>query len=195
MLRFWFSLGFLFASSLAWSQTADFSRQIAQAAKDQVGKTLSYDPTYTSLKYPGGDVPLEKGVCTDVVIRSLRTVGMDLQVLVHEDMARNFPLYPKIWGLKQTDKNIDHRRVPNLMTYFKRKHTALPVTDKATDYQAGDIVSWMLPSGLWHVGVVSAGKVRGTERPLMIHNIGRGAQEEDALFAYEIRGHYRVKSS
>jgi uncharacterized protein YijF (DUF1287 family) len=188
-------LGCLFASSWAWGQTLDLSQRIAQAAKDQVGKTLSYDPTYTSLTYPGGDVPLEKGVCTDVVIRSLRAVGMDLQVLVHEDMARNFSVYPKAWSLKQTDKNIDHRRVPNLMTYLKRKHTALPVTDKAADYQAGDIVSWMLPSGLWHVGVVGAGKAPGTDRPLMIHNIGRGAQEEDALFAYEIRGHYRVKPS
>lgn len=162
------------------------------AARAQVGKTLRYDPGYRILDYPNGDVPVEAGVCTDVVVRALRTgLGMDLQKLVHEDMKRNFARYPKNWGLKGPDKNIDHRRVPNLQAYFKRKGWALPVTKKPGDYQAGDLVTCMVPPNLPHIMVVSEKKsADGT--PLIIHNIGSGAQEEDRLFEFVITGHYRI---
>jgi len=169
--------------------------KIVTAARAQVGVTLSYDPAYVSLAYPGGDVPREKGVCTDVVIRALRDgLSEDLQALVHEDMKANFSVYPKIWGLKTTDKNIDHRRVPNLQTYFKRRGFSLPLsTDRNPQrFQAGDIVTVMLPPSLPHIMIISDRKASdGT--PLVIHNVGGGAREEDFLFLYPHTGHYRVK--
>lgn len=166
---------------------------LVTAARSQVGKTTTYDPAYVSLKYPGGDLPIEKGVCTDVVIRALRTAfTADLQKLVHEDMAANFSSYPKTWGLKRTDVSIDHRRVPNLQKFFERRGLKLAVTQEASDYQPGDLVTCTVPPNLPHIMIVSDKKTAGG-RPLVIHNIGRGAQEEDCLFTYPLTGHYRWK--
>ncbi|MEM1083397.1 MAG: DUF1287 domain-containing protein [Verrucomicrobiota bacterium] len=178
---------------LAHSAFADTGDKIVAAARKQVGVTKTYDPAYVGLKYPGGDVPKERGVCTDVVVRALRHgINQDLQKLVHEDMRANFSKYPKIWGLKRTDRNIDHRRVPNLRTYFKRRGFSLPVTKKASDYQPGDLVTCTVPPNLPHIMIVSDRKnADGT--PLVIHNIGRGAREEDSLFSFPLTGHYRWK--
>ena len=166
--------------------------RIAAAARQQVGVTKEYAPSYTVLKYPGGDVPLQTGVCCDVVVRALRQVGIDLQKEVHEDMQQNFSAYPQKWGLKGPDKNIDHRRVPNLMRYFERRQIAMPEKlDQPVTYRPGDIVAWDLGSGVLHIGVVSD-KMTG-HTLLIIHNIGGGTKEEDILFHYRVIGHYRVK--
>ena len=164
--------------------------KLAVDAKKQIGVTVSYDPTYRKLGFPRGDVPQETGVCTDVVVRAYRLQNIDLQQLINVDMTSNFSAYPQIWGLKATDKNIDHRRVPNIETYLKRHGQTLSITDKGS-FQTGDIVSWRLPNGnLPHIGIVSDKKASdGT--PLIIHNIGRGTQEENILFAYPIKGHFR----
>ncbi len=167
--------------------------KLVEAARKQVGVTTMYDPAYVTLAFPNGDVPIERGVCTDVVIRAFRGgLTQDLQKLVNEDMRGNFSAYPKQWGLSKPDKNIDHRRVPNLQTYFKRKGWSLPVTKTATDYLPGDIVTCTVPPNLPHVMIVSDKKGSG-ETPLVVHNIGRGAQEEECLFTYPLTGHYRVK--
>lgn len=163
---------------------------LPEAARLQIGVTVEYDPAYVSLDYPGGDVPQDRGVCTDVVIRALRLLGLDLQQAVHEDMKAHFSAYPKLWGLKRPDKNIDHRRVPNLQTYFTRRGWKLPVTQDPEDYRAGDLVTCLVSDTLPHIMVVSDRRAEdGT--PLIIHNIGRGTQEEDALFAFPLTGHYR----
>lgn len=171
---------------------SDTALHLVEAARAQIGATVHYDGSYRTLAYPGGDVPLERGVCTDVVIRALRTAyGMDLQQLVHEDMRRHFPLYPALWGLTRPDRNIDHRRVPNLQTFFRRQGWALPVSQRLAHYQPGDIVTSIIPPHLPHIMIVSDRKtVDG--RPLVIHNIGAGTREEDLLFAYAISGHYRI---
>ena len=180
----------LLAAAVAFAQSP---AEVVTAAREQVGKTVTYDPAYVSLKYPGGDVPEDRGVCTDVVVRALRkALSVDLQKTVHEDMAANFSAYPKKWGLKTTDKNIDHRRVPNLQTYLKRKGFSLPATQKAEDYQPGDLVTCTVPPNLPHIMIVSDKKTVGGQ-PLIIHNVGRGAQEEDCLFTYPLTGHYRWK--
>lgn len=159
-------------------------------ARQQIGVTLSYDPAYRQLSYPGGDVPMATGVCTDVVIRALRQQGLDLQEAVHRDMRGSFSVYPKNWGLNRPDSNIDHRRVPNLMTWFKRQGWSLPLSQAASAYRPGDIVTWDLGRGLTHIGIVSDHRA-ATGVPLILHNIGRGTQEEDILFSYRITGHYR----
>ena len=164
------------------------SQQIVLDARQQIGQTLYYDPAYTTLKYPVGDVPMIKGVCTDVIIRALRLQGVDLQKLIHEDMKKNFAVYPKKWGLKSTDRNIDHRRVPNIMTYFQRQ--GYEIKDK--NYKAGDIVTWDLGKGLVHIGIISNQKSLVNSTPLVIHNIGSGTQENNILFDYKITGHYRI---
>ena len=165
---------------------------IVREARSQIGKTTSYDPSYVGLSYPGGDVPLEKGVCTDVVVRALRgAVNLDLQKLVHEDMKIEFSAYPNIWGLKKPDPNIDHRRVPNLKTYFNRRGFSLPVTRRADDYLAGDLVTCTVGRNLAHIMVVSDKKTSDGV-PFVIHNIGSGTKEEDRLFEFPITGHYRV---
>jgi uncharacterized protein len=165
---------------------------LVAAARQQIGTTVTYDPAYVSLKYPGGDVPADRGVCTDVVIRAYRDgLNLDLQKLVHEDMRENFVAYPKTWGLKSTDRNIDHRRVPNLAVFFKRKGAALAISDKPEDFAAGDLVTMMLPGNLPHIGMVSDMKTSDGKHPLFIHNIGRGTQEEDVLFAYTHTGRFR----
>jgi uncharacterized protein YijF (DUF1287 family) len=163
------------------------------AARSQIGKTVRYDPTYYTLSYPNGDIPLESGVCTDVVIRALRAShNMDLQKLVHDDMQKAFSQYPKKWRQKGTDKNIDHRRVLNLQTYFKRKGYERPVSSNPADYQAGDIVTVTLPANLPHIMVVSDKNALMTNIPLVIHNIGAGTQEENRLFEFKMTGHYRI---
>lgn len=163
--------------------------RLIEAARGQVGVTLGYDGSYRRLDYPGGDVPIETGVCTDVLVRAFRALGFDLQLAVHEDMRAHFARYPQDWGLSRPDRNIDHRRVPNLETWLRRRGAALPRSDDPADYQPGDIVSWRLPGGLPHIGIVSDRRVDG--RPLILHNIGAGAHEEDVLFAYRIEGHFR----
>ncbi len=166
--------------------------KIVKSAKNQIGRTIIYDPSYVVLKYPGGDVPIDRGVCTDVVIRALRDgLGMDLQKLVHEDMKRNFSKYPKKWGLKKPDSNIDHRRVPNLMRYFRRKGYSIAVTRNAKDYLPGDIVTCTVPPGLPHIMIVSD-IVNANGVPFVIHNIGQGTLEEDRLFEFPLTGHYRI---
>lgn len=175
--------------------SAGVGEKIVEAARKQVGVTLSYDPAYVSLEYPGGDIPREKGVCTDVVIRALRDgLDEDLQKLVHEDMKANFGKYPTIWGLRGTDRSIDHRRVPNLMTFFGRKHEKLDLPDEVTkgDFKPGDIVTCTVPPNLPHVMIVSD-KKNANGLPLVIHNIGGGAQEEDRLSSFPLTGHYRWK--
>jgi len=160
---------------------------LAGAAEAQVGVTLLYDPAYVRLDYPGGDVPRDRGVCSDVVVRSFRAIAVDLQVELHEDMNGAFAAYPRNWGLRRPDSNIDHRRVPNLMTWFTRRGKAVPA--RAT-FEPGDVVAWRLPNGLHHIGVVSRQR-SASGVPLMVHNIGQGARIEDVLQAFEIIGHYR----
>ncbi len=164
--------------------------RLVEKARSQIGVTLSYDPEYRTMPYPGGDVPIETGVCTDVVIRAMRGLGLDLQKEVHEDMKKNFSRYPRKWGVGKTDRNIDHRRVPNLMTWFARKGWTLPASRKKEDYQPGDIVCWNLGGGITHIGIVSD-KKEPDGTPLIIHNIGAGTREENMLFDYEIIGRYR----
>ncbi len=167
--------------------------KIVTAARSQIGVTTQYNGSYVSLKYPGGDVSIETGVCTDVVIRALRAgVNADLQKLVHLDMKAHFSLYPKRWGLKRTDRNIDHRRVPNLRTFFKRKHTQLPVTQNPENYLPGDIVTCTVAGKLPHIMIVSD-KMTTSGEPYVIHNIGNGTQEQADLFTYPLTGHYRWK--
>src|SRR5690349_2002368 len=160
--------------------------QLVNAALSQVGVTTSYDPAYAKLGYPGGDVPGDRGVCTDVVIRALRKVNVDLQVLVHDDKKKAPEAYPREWAKSGLDANIDHRRVPNLMVFFKREGKQVPLSKTETDYLPGDIVVWRLPSGLLHVGLVTERRAPGTSRPLMVHNIGEGAQCEDVLFNFTL---------
>lgn len=163
---------------------------VASSAKQQVGKTLFYDPAYSRISYPGGDVALERGVCADVVIRALRSQQVDLQQLVHDDMKAHFSAYPQKWKLTRPDTNIDHRRVFNLETWFARHHKSQPVSDSLADYLPGDIVSWRLDNGLAHIGIVADERAwDGT--PLVVHNIGSGAQLENVLFSWRIVGHYR----
>jgi uncharacterized protein len=165
-------------------------RRLISAARRQIGVTLSYDPAYTALSFPGGDVPRSRGVCTDVVIRAYRDAfGLDLQALVNADMKANFGAYPKIWGLRTADKNIDHRRVPNLQTFLKRKGAALPISTRADDWKPGDIFTSMIGGRFPHIGIVSDNRAGDT--PMVIHNIGGGTQEENILFAHTLTGHYR----
>lgn len=168
----------------------DFYGKLSDATLSIVDGSIEYDPTYYKIPYPDGDVPAGKGVCTDVVIRAYRKMGIDLQKEVHVDMKANFSKYPKAWGLSKPDTNIDHRRVPNLQVFFSRKGKSLPVTENAADYKPGDIVSWMLPSNRPHIGVVVS-KKSASGRYKMVHNIGYGQNIDDCLFEYTITGHYR----
>lgn len=186
------SSGFVLALPTLLRAEAGAADRLVAAARKQVGVTLTYDAAYSRLDYPGGDVPRERGVCTDVLVRAYRDgLGIDLQVLVHEDMRRAFSAYPAIWGLKKTDRNIDHRRVPNLQAFFKRAGAGLAVSENGADYLPGDIVSQMLPGNLPHIGIVADERTPDSSRPLVVHNIGAGARLEDVLFAYRITGHYR----
>ena len=169
---------------------ADFATDLALAAENRANHRVVYDPSYVRIDYPNGDVPANTGVCTDVVIRSFRALGIDLQQLVHEDMKRNFRKYPKLWGLSRPDSNIDHRRVPNLETFLTRQGAALPVTSDPANFLPGDVVTWRLPDNRPHMGIVSTRKGAGGV-PLIAHNIGAGPKVEDMLFAFRINGHFR----
>jgi uncharacterized protein len=165
-------------------------KQVVEAGLEQTKYTFYYDPSYTRINYPGGDVPLERGVCTDVIIRAFRQVGVDLQKEVHEDMKLNFAAYPNKWGLTAPDPNIDHRRVLNLRTYFERKERARAITLRPEDYLPGDVVTWDV-FGAPHIGMVTNIRSEDAENFLVVHNIGRGVKVEDILFAWRITGHYR----
>lgn len=182
-------LALLLATPLAAQPGTGPLARVVEGAEKQVGVTVVYDGSYRRLPYPGGDVPLERGVCTDVLVRAFRHAGVDLQVLVHEDMRRSFGAYPRAWGLARPDRNIDHRRVPNLATFFRRHGDLLRLSREPADYRPGEIVTWTLPNGLPHVGLVSARSENG--RPLVVHNIGAGTVFEDVLFAWPLTGHYR----
>lgn len=171
---------------------------LARAALQIRDHTVKYDPAYFRIGYPGGDVPADRGVCTDVVIRAYRKLGIDLQKEVHEDMETHFAAYPKSWGLTRTDANIDHRRVPNLMTFFSRQGEVLKITDDPKDYKPGNIVCWDLGGGTLHIGIVTEvlpekREPGATERFLIMHNIGGGQVLEDCLFRWKIIGHYRYE--
>jgi uncharacterized protein YijF (DUF1287 family) len=176
------------------SASADnFANDLVKAARERTTHHEIYDGAYHRIAYPMGDVADDRGVCTDLVIRAYRRLGVDLQVRVHEDMLRNFPAYPHSWKLPRPDSNIDHRRVPNLQVFFKRAGKSLPVSGDPSQYLAGDLVTWLLPGNLPHIGIVSDQFVSGTRRPKIIHNIGRGPEEDDILFSFPVSGHYRYR--
>jgi uncharacterized protein YijF (DUF1287 family) len=170
-----------------------FEEKLAVAAISIVDPTINYDPSYFSIKYPNGDIPKNKGVCTDVIIRAYRKLGIDLQKEVHEDMSANFAHYPNLkkWGMTKTDTNIDHRRVPNLEVFFERKGIKLFVSENAADYKTGEIVTWMINDKLPHIGIVTNKKSDDGERNLIVHNVGNGQALQDCLFSYKIVGHFK----
>lgn len=189
-MKLWIALFAFLAPAVAGASNLD----LVLAARQQVGVTVIYDGSYRKLKYPGGDVPMERGVCTDVIVRALRVArSADLQKLVHEDMRAHFDAYPnqRRWGLSKPDPNIDHRRVPNLMKYFERAGYGQPLSREPAGYLPGDLVAWNLGGAITHIGVISDRKAANGV-PLVIHNIGAGAREEDILFRYAIIGHYRL---
>ena len=186
------SIQFLILNSQL-SFASSIESDLVEAALERTKHNVTYDGRYLSIPYPNGDVPANIGVCTDVVIRSYRAIGTDLQKLVHEDMEANFEAYPskRIWGLNSTDKNIDHRRVPNLQAFFSRQGETLAISDKAEDYKPGDLVTWMVSGNLPHIGIVTDKVSFFSGNPKIVHNIGSGPQLEDMLFSYPITGHYR----
>ena len=192
MKKFVYIIAFILCLNPIFGQ-ADFYDRLADSALVLTKQHVRYDPAYFKIDYPNGDVPADKGVCTDVVIRAYRKMGIDLQKEVHEDMKANFSKYPKNWGLKSTDRNIDHRRVPNLMKFFSRHGTEKPMSQDPKDYLPGDIVCWNLRGGITHIGIVSKKKSFFGNRYLIVHNIGAGQVLEDCLFDYKIIGHYRYK--
>ncbi len=176
-------------------EPSEFPLLLARAAVERTRHRVVYDGAYYRIPYPGGDPPDSIGVCTDVVIRAYRAVGIDLQRRVHEDMTAHFDAYPDRWGLTRPDPNIDHRRVPNLQVFFARHGRSLPVSGNPDDYAPGDIVTWVLPGGLPHIGIVVDRPSPDGRRPLIVHNIGRGPRLEDVLFRFPITGHYRYDGS
>lgn len=195
-----FSLGCKKAEHLAANNSSDhflienptrFEEKLSNAALSIIDPEVVYTPDYTAIKYPNGDVPKKIGVCSDVVIRAYRKLGIDLQKEVHEDMAAHFSKYPTKWGLKKTDTNIDHRRVPNLEVFFTRKGQKLAVTDNPNDYKTGEIITWMIGNKLPHIGIVTHKKSADGKRPLLVHNVGGGQVLEDCLFEYDIIGHFK----
>jgi uncharacterized protein YijF (DUF1287 family) len=177
------------------SEPDDFGARLSEAALERTRHEVAYDGSYRRISYPEGDVPDAVGVCTDLVIRAYRKLGIDLQKDVHEEMKAHFETFPARWGLSGPDPNIDHRRVPNLQTLFSRKGVVLGVTDDPKDYAAGDLVTWMVDENLPHIGIVVDRRSRDGKRPLIVHNIGRGPVLEDMLFEYPITGHYRYHGS
>lgn len=195
---YWMGLTFTALSSAgsdALQAKARAVQSLVEAAKKRTHSYVLYDGAYQKMDYPNGDVAKNRGVCSDVLIRSYRKLGFDLQKLVHEDMSRNFEQYPAIWGLKRPDSNIDHRRVPNLEVFFKRFAEPLVISQNAEDYQPGDIVSWRLHNNLPHIGIVSDVKDEESGRYKIVHNIGLGPKLEDRLFDYKIVGHFRYLPS
>ncbi len=192
MIRKWtFLLLFLCVVQTIFAQ--NFYLKLSNAALQLTKDQVTYDPTYFKLKYPNGDVPADKGVCTDVVIRAYRKLGIDLQKEVHEDMVKNFKKYPKKWGLKSPDSNIDHRRVPNLMVFFSRYGKVKPISTKPEDFAPGDIVTWDLDGGLTHIGLVVNRKSADGKRYMIVHNIGAGQVMQDCLFSFKMTGHYQFQ--
>ena len=182
------TLLFFLLIGIGFAQTTP--EKLSEAAIKLTEQKVIYDPSYFSIAYPNGDVPADRGVCTDLIIRAYRELGVDLQKEVHEDMRANFSLYPSIWGLKHTDKNIDHRRVPNLMKFFERHGKVKPISQNATYYLPGDLVCWNLGGATTHIGIVINKKSRDGKRFLIVHNIGAGQVIEDCLLDYRIIGHY-----
>lgn len=170
-----------------------FYYKLSDSALELTKQNVVYDPGYFTINYPNGDVPSDKGVCSDVVIRAYRKLGIDLQKEVHEDMKAYFDKYPKSWGLTRPDKNIDHRRVPNLVAFFIRHGNVKPISNKPGDYLPGDIVCWNLGGGITHIGLVVNKKSTNGERYLIVHNIGGGQVLADCLFEFKITGHYRYE--
>ena len=187
-----FILALLVLPHMLLAQTT-FYDKLSDAALSLKEQKVYYDPAYVILAYPNGDVPANKGVCTDVIIRAYRKLGIDLQKEVHEDMQSHFNQYPKSWGMSHTDKNIDHRRVGNLMTFFARHGNVKKITKDPRDYQPGDIVAWNLGGGLTHIGIVVNQKSADGQRYMIVHNIGAGQVVEDCLFDYKIIGHYQYQ--
>jgi len=185
---------FLIYLSFSCSFAESFQEKIVAAALERTTKSVTYDGSYIAISYPNGDVPENIGVCTDVIIRTYRKLGIDLQKLVHEDISENFAKYPskKIWGHNKPDKNIDHRRVPNLEIFLSRNGATLEITTDPKDYQAGDLVTWRLPGNLPHIGIVTD-IISADGNPMIVHNIGYGPELEDMLFAFDINGHYRYE--
>ena len=181
------------SNSISEGRRREFLQHLVAAAVERTHHVVRYEPAYVRIPYPGGDVPADTGVCTDEIIRSYRSVGVDLQKEVHEDMAQNFDLYPRRWRwlLRRPDSNIDHRRVPNLMVFFSRKGESLSLSSRAEDYTPGDLVTWDLGGGVPHVGVVVDQKSSQGGRYMIVHNIGQGPRLEDILFRWKITGHYR----
>ena len=181
------------SNSNSESRRREFLKNLVAAAVERTHHVVRYEPAYVRIPYPGGDVPADTGVCTDEIIRSYRSVGVDLQKEVHEDMATNFDLYPRRWRWlsSRPDANIDHRRVPNLMVFFSRKGESLSLSSRAEDYKPGDLVTWDLGGGVPHVGIVVDKKSSQDGRYMIVHNIGQGPRMEDVLFRWKITGHYR----
>jgi uncharacterized protein len=188
-------LHFLFYILICFSGIGqvDFYEKLSNAALELTKQKVVYDPSYFKIPYPNGDIPADKGVCTDVIIRAYRKLSIDLQKEVHEDMSANFNKYPKTWGLTKTDKNIDHRRVPNLMVFFTRHGELKPITQISGDYLPGDLVCWNLGGNITHIGIVVNKKSSDGKRNLIVHNIGDGQVLADCLFEFKIIGHYRYK--
>lgn len=185
---------FLFLSTgINVNAQSDFYDKLSDAALELTEQAVIYDPGYFSIDYPNGDIPSNRGVCTDVIIRAYRIMGIDLQKEVHEDMKANFNSYPQIWGLTQTDRNIDHRRVPNLMVFFKRQGQAKAITRNSKDYEPGDIVCWNLGGAVTHIGFVVDRRSTDGKRHLIVHNIGGGQVLADCLFDYKIIGHFQYE--
>ncbi|RRA96059.1 DUF1287 domain-containing protein [Paenimyroides viscosum] len=171
-------------------EVSAFRKQLSAVALEIIDPTIKYTPDYVSIAYPNGDVPAKTGVCTDVIIRAYRKLGIDFQKEVHEDMKNSFENYPKTWGLNRPDTNIDHRRVPNLETFFRRKGKELPITQNADDYKTGAIVTWMINDKMPHIGIVTNRLTKDIKRKLIVHNVGGGQVLEDCLFKYRITGHF-----
>lgn len=183
----------LFAEASIAGEQASNTEILLNAARARTQNTEFYDSAYRVIAYPNGDVPDTLGVCSDLIIRAYRAINIDLQVLVHEDMAAHFSAYPTRWHLKKADSNIDHRRVPNLQRYFERQGASLRISNNPADYKPGDLVTWALPGNLPHIGIVSNQHNKDGTRPMILHNIGAGPKEEDALMSYRITGHYRFR--
>ena len=194
---FLFLISFVTTESKGQLKTTQktFCCKLSDAAIAIIDPNIIYDPSYFSIKYPNGDIPKNKGVCTDVIIRAYRELGIDLQKEVHEDMKSSFSEYLNLkkWGLAKTDSNIDHRRVPNLEIFFKRKGTKLPVSKNATDYKTGEIVTWMINGKFPHIGIITDKKSPDGKRNLIVHNVGYGQVLEDCLFNYTIVGHFKYE--
>ncbi len=194
-----FSLSFFTCSYNSKENTSQetiiktFEEQLSDVAISIIDENIEYDPSYFAIKYPNGDIPKNKGVCTDVVIRSYRKLNIDLQKEVHEDLKTNFSKYPNLkkWGLTKPDTNIDHRRVPNLEIFFSRKGQKVKITNNSDDYKVGEIITWMINNKLPHIGIITNKKSLDGKRPMIVHNVGNGQVLQDCLFSYEIVGHYK----